>query len=244
MRLLVPAYFYPGGDGAKHWERLLQSATATRAEAPAAPATKQARGARVTVIVNPASGPGEQRDPQYAAMLARAARANLELIGYVSTRYGKRPVEEIRADIRRWQTFYPQITGIFLDEQNSSVDFVKHYRQLYLFIHSQPGLTTVVTNPGVACDRKFFETRTSDTCCIHEQAGSLAKFQPPDWLRDFPPQRFNALFYNVRDEAEMRRCLAAAKAAGIGSIFVTDDQLPNPWDRMPDYWPAEIAETQ
>ena len=46
MRLLVPAYFYPAGKGAKEWERVLEK----REEA------------GVVAVVNPASGPGRQVD--------------------------------------------------------------------------------------------------------------------------------------------------------------------------------------
>ena len=58
LRLLVPAYFYPAGDGLRHWDRLL-----------AAPAECGA-----VAIVNPASGPGEKPDPNYRQICERASR--------------------------------------------------------------------------------------------------------------------------------------------------------------------------
>ncbi|MCE9525960.1 MAG: spherulation-specific family 4 protein [Planctomycetales bacterium] len=83
MRLLVPAYFYPAGKGEKEWERLL-----------AAP-----EEAGVVAIVNPASGPGRRVDANYTKVLEQARRSKLTLIGYVSTSYGKRKTEEVKADV-------------------------------------------------------------------------------------------------------------------------------------------------
>src|SRR5262245_57939330 len=71
LRLLVPAYFYPAGEGLKDWERLLAAA----GRAP------------LVAVVNPASGPGKAADPNYVKLLERAAKTKITLIGYVSTSY-------------------------------------------------------------------------------------------------------------------------------------------------------------
>src|SRR5205823_4728001 len=89
MRLLVPAYFFPGGPGRADWERLLESPDP----------------ASVVVIANPASGPGVAYDRAYAEVFGRARRRGLAVIGYVATRYGKRPADEVKADIDRWVRF-------------------------------------------------------------------------------------------------------------------------------------------
>jgi spherulation-specific family 4 protein len=93
LSLLVPAYFYPAGEGLKHWDRLIASS------------------ARVPVlaIVNPVSGPGDKADANYTKLLDRARRqAGLTLLGYVSTRYARRPLADVQADVDRWLRLYPQ----------------------------------------------------------------------------------------------------------------------------------------
>ena len=106
MRLLVPAYFYPAGKGDKEWERLL-----------AAP-----QEAGVVAIVNPASGPGRRVDANYTNVLKQTKKSKVTLIGYVSTSYGKRKTEEVKADVDQWVRFYPGIQGIFFDEQASGTE--------------------------------------------------------------------------------------------------------------------------
>ena len=86
LRLLVPAYFYPAGDGSKDWDRLF-AASAT---------------VPIVAIVNPASGPGKKAAPNYLELFAKAQRTEkITLIGYVPTSYGKRPLAEVKADVDR-----------------------------------------------------------------------------------------------------------------------------------------------
>ena len=53
--LLVPAYFYPAGDGLQHWDDLLAAADRVP----------------IVAIVNPASGPGKAADPKKAGRTIR-----------------------------------------------------------------------------------------------------------------------------------------------------------------------------
>jgi hypothetical protein len=109
--LLVPAYFYPAGDGAMHWKRLLASAS----QAP------------IVAVVNPASGPGKKTDANYLKVFTQAKKTKITLIGYVSTSYGKRSLKDVQADVDQWKRLYPGVTGIFFDEQASSEDLVDYY---------------------------------------------------------------------------------------------------------------------
>src|SRR5689334_6275717 len=69
VRLWVPAYFYPFGDGLKEWERLIAAA----------------RDVPVVAIVNPNSGPGDHADTNYEAIIPRARSAGVIVVGYVGT---------------------------------------------------------------------------------------------------------------------------------------------------------------
>src|SRR5262245_7673217 len=114
LQLLVPAYFYPAGDGLKEWDQLIDAASRVP----------------IVAIANPASGPGEKTDENYTRVLRRAADAGITIIGHVSTSYGKRPRPEVEADIDRWLEFYPGIKGFLFDEQASGADLIDHYMSL------------------------------------------------------------------------------------------------------------------
>jgi hypothetical protein len=225
MRLLVPAYFYPAGKGEKEWERLL-----------AAPGE-----AGVVAIVNPASGPGRQVDANYTKVLEQAKKSKVTLIGYVSTRYGKRKTEEVQADVDQWVRFYPGIQGIFFDEQASGTEQLEQLASLYEHVRKTHKLTLVVTNPGTVCDEKYLIRPASDVACLYEGHEHWDRFTPPAWTKDLKPDRIAALAYQV-SAADMPKVLRQAHDRHLGWIYVTDDKRNNPWDQLPSYWEEEVKE--
>ncbi len=39
---------------------------------------------------------------------------------------------------------------------------------------------------------------------------------------------------------QMKRSLRRAAQLKVGYVFITDDVLPNPYDRLPSYWDDEV----
>src|SRR5258708_13882384 len=60
------------------------------------------------------------------------------------------------------------------------------------------------------------------------------------WAVNYPASKFGALQY-AASAAQMRTFVASAKAKNIGYVFVTDDVLNNPWDKLPAYLAEEAA---
>jgi len=70
-------------------------------------------------ILNPNSGPGTTPDPGYVSAYAAALAKGTLILGYVPTTYGARPIADVKADIDKYYTFYPQLSGIFFDEMQT-----------------------------------------------------------------------------------------------------------------------------
>lgn len=227
VRLLIPAYFYPGGEGLKHWDRLFASARAM-------PDVPQ------VAIANPNSGPGEKIDDNYTTVLKRAKQAGILLVGYVSTRYAMRSLPEVKADIDRWLEFYPVIQGFFLDEQTSDTSKVDYYRDLTAYAHSRLSRSLVITNPGTTCVPEYVTRASVDTVCLYENKTGFNDFHLPDWTKGMPAKRFAVLPYQIAEEALMRATVQKAVKDGAGYLYVTDASGVNPWDRLPTYWEAEL----
>ncbi|MBC7854997.1 MAG: spherulation-specific family 4 protein [Pirellulaceae bacterium] len=225
MRLLVPAYFYPAGKGEKEWERLLTAP----------------EEAGVVAIVNPASGPGRRVDANYTKVLEQAKKSKVTLIGYVSTSYGKRKIEEVKADVDQWIRFYPGIQGIFFDEQASGTEQLEQLATLYEHVRKSHKLSLVVTNPGTLCDEKYLTRPVSDVACLYEGHERWDRFTPPAWTTDLKPDRIAALSYQV-PAADMPKYLRQAQDRRLGWIYITDDRGSNPWDQLPSYWEDELKE--
>jgi hypothetical protein len=222
MQLLVPAYFYPANKGLKEWDRLLDAASATP----------------IAAIVNPASGPGKEADPNYVKIIERAAKTRIQLVGYVATSYGKRSLDDVKADVDRWVQLYPGVCGIFVDEQASGADKVDYYLDLCRYVRKKKSLKRIIANPGTICAEGYFSKPTADTICIFEGpkpfAGTL-----PVWGAKIAPERIAILSYQVGTAKEMLERVRTAKKL-IGFVYVTDAAGANPWDRLPSYWADEI----
>jgi serine/threonine protein kinase len=224
MKVLVPAYFYPAGESLPWWDHILDSAT------PAA----------TVVIANPDSGPGKLRNPDYAKVLERARLKGITVIGYVSTKYATRSLPEVKAEVDRWTNFYPDIQGIFFDEQASSAVHVLHYKQLYEYVRNERHLSLVVTNPGTECAEEYFKLSTADVTCMVEAPKDFNAYHRPAWASCYPADRFAALLCKIDTAERMKQAILKMRADGIGFCFVTDADEPNPWGRLPRYWEEEL----
>jgi hypothetical protein len=228
MKLLVPAYFYPGGESLQHWNRLIESPLA----------------ADIVAIVNPNSGPGKAADASYTKVLERARRQGITLIGYISTRYAARPLLEVKAEVDHWIRFYPNIQGIFFDEQASAADHILYYAALYDYVRKERGLRLVMTGPGTTCAEEYFARPAADVVCVVEAAKDASAYRRPAWAAHYPENRFAGLLCQIDTPVQMQQCLQEMRSNRIGYCYITDAKQPNPWDRLPSYWEAETVAVQ
>ena len=162
------------------------------------------------------------------------------MIGYVSTKYAARPLPEVKADVDRWMSFYPDTQGIFFDEQASSADHVFYYAPLYEYARTERHLSLVVTNPGTECAEAYLERPASDVACLVEAPKDFNGYHRPAWANRYPTDRFAALLCKIGTTERMRQAVLKMRADGIGFCFVTDADEPNPWGRLPRYWEEEL----
>jgi hypothetical protein len=225
LTILVPAYFYPVEQGLEDWNRLI----------------KASHQVSITAIVNPASGPGKEVDPNYIKVFELAAKEPVTLIGYVTTSYCKRPIEDVKADVDRWLKFYPNIVGIFFDEQASGAEFVEYQATLYKYVRVDKKRQLVITNPGTVCAEGFLSKPATDSVCLFEGPQPLDPKGLPVWSKNYKPMQIVALSYKVKTLDSMRECIHNAVGNNVGYFYVTDAEGANPWNRLPAYWDEEVA---
>ncbi len=228
LRLLVPAYFYPGGPSLEHWNRLIDVA----------------HRVPIVAVVNPSSGPGTEANPDYAAVIRRAEEAGVVVAGYVNTQYGQRPLPEIEEDVDRWSRFYPDLGGIFFDAQASGAEEADAYAGLHAMVADKIDQALVITNPGTVCVEDYFAKSATNIAVLFENLEGFRGFQLPSWAGRYDAGNFAALPYDVETAEEMRECLRQAVLKGVGCIYVSDAIQPNPWDRLPAYWDEEVEAIQ
>jgi hypothetical protein len=228
LTILVPAYFYPAGPGFEDWKRLIEAA---------APVP-------IVAIANPATGPGKSLNVDYAAIVLRAKKAGVKVIGYVNTEYAKRPRPEIEAEIDRWVRFYPEIQGIFLDAQASAPEHVEFYAALRDYARQKIKEAFLVANPGTVCAEEYLARSTADVTILFQDKGGFEAFNLPSWARNHHPRQFGAIPYAVETAEQMRDAVREAVAKGIGHLYVTDGAGANPWGQLPVYWKEEVDEAK
>jgi hypothetical protein len=224
MEILVPAYFYPtlGPD----WGLMTQAASSVP----------------ITAILNPASGPGDFVDPNYVAALNAFRAAGGKVLGYVTSSYATRDLGAVEDEVERYASFYP-VDGIFVDEMTNDTLGVHYafYAGLHDFIKSHHPSFLVLGNPGVNTQEQYLSTPTVDALLTFEFYGGYRSYVPDAWTRDYPPRCFAHVPYRIASADTMLAYVQLAAARNAGRIFVTDADLPNPYDRLPTYWDAEVA---
>jgi hypothetical protein len=233
LRLGVPAYVYPGQP----------PLAALRAVSPAPG----------VVILNPANGDGPF-DAQWQAVADRLRARGIMVLGYVHTDEGSRPFADATASIDNYlaasSAGRPHVSGIFLDELPSSCSFVPYYASLRQYIRHADPAAFVAANPGAPVSSCYLRPRGQVAQAFvtyeHDAATYLSGYRGnvvwPDgritggWT--FPAAQFWHLVY-AASSSQMPRIVALAAARHAACAYVTNGDLPNPWNSVPPYLPAE-----
>lgn len=226
QHIAVPAYFDPraGTTGGNLWSTMLASAPALG-----------------IIIANPNDGPGAAQDPGYVKAIQSARSKGIKVAGYVHTHYGA-PDAAKRAnqDIDAWNSFYG-VTDIFLDTMPTAKSFIALYQGYNERIKKRAGIT--ILNPGTTFPEEWVAQNAGDIFVTFEDganAHSSATF--PSWMTSgkYQPGRFMHLVYGVA-AGSLNTVLNRTRALKVGHVYITSDDLPNPWDSLASYWATEVA---
>jgi hypothetical protein len=233
----VPSYIYPDlGEADSQWTKLMDGFPTVG-----------------LVIINPDNGPGASLNDDYAALVdaIRDRDRDVIVLGYVYTDYGARPTSEgtpdvpsIEDDIDDYYDWYG-VDGIFFDEAFSD-DCSKepYYREIYNYVKDMGEEDTVVINPGVRTEECY--ASTADIIVTFE--GTYASYiaaEPltdEDWESGEDARKFWHLVHATAAD-DMPNAIQLSKQRNAGWVYVTPDEMPNPWDDLPPepYWSDEQA---
>ena len=183
----------------------------------------------IIAVVNPSSGPGSDLRADYTAGIAKLIAANIRVLGYVGTDYTANTPASVKADIDLWKTFYPNVQGIFFDEQSNKAEHVAYYRDLAQYAKTH-GLPYTVGNPGADTAEAF--VGALDMMLIYESDGVPALSKLQGWHANHAPSNFGIIPYATAMDPTFVR--EARKY--VGYIYLQSDDLPNPWDSLPTYF--------
>lgn len=238
--LIIPAYANPCcGSGPVMWESLIGTSQANP-------------GLTVHVIFNPASGPGVSVDPNYIAADGSGPLHDLKasgavIYGYVATGYAGKPIGDVKNEIDRYfDTLYVgQVDGIFLDEMSNDLQNSGYYRSLNDYVKRKNVSAGIIGNPGISSttnpsgQSSYSVTNymnSVDTLVIFEQTLDAYQnlYNPPSWLDQAEASRFAHIVHTAAPWDSAIPALAEERKAGL--LYITDDEMNNPYDQLPSYW--------
>jgi Spherulation-specific family 4 len=177
-------------------------------------------------VMNPDSGPGVASDPMWVTRLGNIALTNPSIVGYVDTSYAARPLTNVQADITKYMQWYG-VKSIFLDQTPFGCLTASYYSAIAATVHANGGI--VIMNPG-----------TLPLTCMIDIGDVIVSFENslPYYLAStatnpggYAPQKFWHLIYAVPADRQ-REIEELARQRGAGYVYVTADDLPNPWSRV------------
>ncbi|CAM5549883.1 MULTISPECIES: spherulation-specific family 4 protein [Streptomyces] len=155
--LLVPYYEHPSVRPAE-WDAIVAAAPRLHG-----------------VVLNPASGPGEAPDPAFAEVAARLRAAEVRVLGYTDTDYGRRPYADVARDLERYRDWYAT-DGAFLDQAAAGPEEFAHYRRLAGAAWAA-GCATLVLNHGTPPHPCY--ARIADVVVTFEGDWTTYRTRPP-----------------------------------------------------------------
>lgn len=189
------------------------------------------------VILNPSNGPGSAAHSDYQTLVTKLRDNNIRVLGYVLTGNGSRSRSAVDADIARWRKFYG-VDSVFFDEASARATDLGTYRDYTDKVHAVRGIA--VLNPGVVPAQGYFAIADAVVTFEDSAARYLRTPHNPAWLSAEPRSKVWNIVVGVADD-RMLQVLDRGAKENAGKIYVTDDDVPNPYDKLPTSWSQEVS---
>lgn len=83
-------------------------------------AWQRAKGTARITVANPASGPGTSSNLQWTRLVTEMRTGGTLILGYVGAPPATKALDAAKAEVSRYFTWYPGISGIFFDQAAST----------------------------------------------------------------------------------------------------------------------------
>lgn len=168
------------------------------------------------VIINPNNGDFAKVQYNFALMIRQLHDANITVLGYVYSAYGKRDLLQLKSRIDAWKKYkYWGVEGIFIDEVNSSNEKLPYYKDLSRYIKRD--FPFVVLNPGVVVDKEY--EKIADIVVVREHNQSQKNTSNIE--------KSALLLHGIEDFSKVKEDLSTYRY-----IYVTEKNGSHPWERL------------
>lgn len=108
------------------------------------------KGSARIALANPNSGPGTAKDANWQRLINEAQTAGTLMLGYVATSTGTKALATVRSEINKYFQFYPNISGIFVDQVNTACTAtpLAYYQNVTAHVRGLNSSAAVIFNWG------------------------------------------------------------------------------------------------
>src|SRR2546427_4208342 len=191
----------------------------------------------MAVIINPNNGPGSSISSSYVTGINNMKAANVMVLGYVYTSYCARAQATIESDIDNYHNWYG-VNGIHFDEMQNNPGCESYYTSLTNYVKSH-GMTYTSGNPGTTTSSSY--VGTVDNLHIYEIAGmpSTSTLSSATFSTTYSKSGFSFIAYGV---STLNDAAVIADSNYVGYMYVTNDNLSNPYDTIAPYLSNLVAD--
>ena len=200
----------------------------------------------LTVIFNPASGPASSFSSQYGTYLTNLENAGGTAVAYVWTDYGQESLTTVEGEIQTYISQYGKlINGFLLDGMSDVYDTtaadVTYYNTLYNDIKGLSSSYQVIGNPGGPTTTAYLNPSAPTANTLETFENAATSYTSANTIAGYPSSQFANVIYDQSSAAGMDAEIKFAIKNNVGYIYVTDQNLPNPYAQLPSYWNQEVA---
>ncbi len=230
LKILIPLYIYPDlNQDNSEWKKLID--------------TKRANpDIEIVAIVNPSNGHFRDKDNNFSQGIKELVEADIKVVGYVYTKYGKRDTQDVIDDIEAYQEFYKEdgVSGIFFDETSTKANLLNYYSNLSSEAKSRD-LRYIVLNPGITTDQSYVDSGIADLIVTYENPNEKLLSNPPaTYNTPTKTTELSLLIYEMEDD-NVDDLISFAREHKFSYIYFTEDGSDgNPWDSISQYFEDEV----
>ena len=180
------------------------------------------------VILNPESGPGQERSEDWAALVRKCQAVGIKVIGYVALGYLAKPLSVVLDEASKHKLWY-NVDGIFWDETPTDAP-LSSLRALHGYARGKSKTGLSVFNPGTLPEKLYTYMVALPGSIWVTFEGSVGRY-----LQEVPQTKLymSRQAHIVYDNAYGLDVHLLMSALRVGWGFVSQRGLPNPYNVWP-----------
>jgi hypothetical protein len=185
------------------------------------------------------SGAGTAPVSHFQALVKRAQKKGVTVLGYSSTEYGQRPAAAVEADARNYKAWY-KVNGMFLDLTANAGSELSYYKNLATYIHAVNPGSVIWLNVG-AYPAQGYMSVGNVVVAFEGSYASFRQLRVPAWTAHYKPARFADVIY-ATPASDLAAAVKLSRQRRTGYLYATELQgSPDPYSALPSYWASEVT---